>query len=454
MASYKYENFSSNSLPFGVQRPSVKNENEDNINENNNIYKNLEDIEILKRSSCGPKNLRRLNKPLLNSSIGIHQTDKNLNELNIDPYEIPIQRKRKNSITNKTKRPNKDNNPKILLPEFYMYNMANNSFDKDSGKMKMHYHNFETLLNQGINKYKTLLRFLHEGPYKIKFSIVYYIRHKEIEDYFEYKEESLLEFNVVKPFLNASVNYGNNYQKKKTQNEKIFLTNTKITTNFILMNKIEEDIQIKDIKYEIVEDQSIKYINSYLNDLIHLYDIDEEEKKEILLIKKNSSFNIPFEIEFTREFTGSIGKVTIIWNTKQMEEYEDGKFNLLNADEFEFPLIEVKPLEFEFNYKTEMNEKKEILLDIKIKNITNKSKQITISIVNNEENYGQGFIIVGMPKQIHIIREKEEININYILIPTGRGELNYPYIKIAEKDSITLEKENYYFYFSEQIAII
>ena len=455
MTSFKYENNSSNSLPFGAQRPSVKNKKEDNINENNNNNnKKLDDIEILKRSSCGPRDLRKLNKPFLKSNISIHQTDKNLNELNNNPYESHIQRKRENSITNKSKKPIEDNKAKILLPEFYMYNMTNNSFYKDSGKIQMHYHNFETLLNQGINKYKTLLRFLHEGPYKIKFSLVYYIRHKEIEDYIEYKEESLLEFNVVIPFLNASDIYGNNYQKKASQKEKIFLTNTKISTNFILMNKIEEDIQIKDIKYEIVQDKSIKYINSYLNDLIHLYDIDEEEKKEILLIKKNSNFNIPFEIEFTEAFKGSIGKVTIIWNTKQMEEYEDGKFNLLNADELEFPLIEVKPLEFEYNYKTEMNENKEILLDITIKNISNKSKQIIISIVNNEENYDQGFIIVGMPKQVYIIREKEVININYILIPTGRGELNYPFIKIAEKDSITLEKENYYFYFSEQIAII
>ena len=66
--------------------------------------------------------------------------------------------------------------------------------------MEIKYNNFETLLKQGKNKYSTLLKFLEEGSYKIKFTIVYYIRHKEIEDYIEYKEESILDYNVVKPF--------------------------------------------------------------------------------------------------------------------------------------------------------------------------------------------------------------------------------------------------------------
>ena len=47
--------------------------------------------------------------------------------------------------------------------------------------------------------------------------------------------------------------------------------------NFILNNKIEENIKIKDI--EIIyknEKGSIKYINSYISDLIHSYDLSEE----------------------------------------------------------------------------------------------------------------------------------------------------------------------------------
>ena len=136
-----------------------------------------------------------------------------------------------------------------------------------------------------------------------------------------------------------------------------------------------------------------------------------------------------------------------------MELFEEGKLNLLNKDEFEFPEIEVKPIDFEYNYKTEILENNEILLNITIRNITNKTKQITVSISSNEENENC-FIIIGMARQIHIIREKEVININYTLIPNGKGEFNYPFIKIVEKDFMTREKMFSNYYFSDKIAII
>ena len=136
-----------------------------------------------------------------------------------------------------------------------------------------------------------------------------------------------------------------------------------------------------------------------------------------------------------------------------MESFEDGKFNLLNKDEFDFPEIDVRPLDYEYNYKTEITENNEILLDITIKNISNKSKQIIVSILNNEEN-DNNFIIIGMPRQIYIIREMEVININYTLIPTGRGEFKYPFINIVDKDLLTREKVYSNYYYSDKLAII
>ena len=225
--------------------------------------------------------------------------------------------------------------------------------------------------------------------------------------------------------------------------------------NVTLANKIEEDIQIKDIEYELKDEFAFKYFNSYLNDLIHSYDIDKEEKKEMLLLKKNSIFSIPFELEFIKAFNDSIGKIKIIWTTKLLEEYEKGKVNLLNEDVFDFSTIEIKPIDLEIDYNTEIKENKEIMLNIKIKNITNKSKLVFISLSNAEAYQENGcFIIIGIPRQTHIIKEKEVISINYILIPTGRGEFEYPFIKIIEKDFLTKDKLYTNYYMPDKIAII
>ena len=461
--------YSSNSLKFGQQRTSVK-EKEKKVNNINNV-----DFESMKRSSCGPEKMKQLTKRVSATNLDLSRltpnnieenSDMNIEKKNTGNMPIHTQIQKKNSPI---KSINTNINQKHMLPapEFFIYNRANNSLDKYTNTMEIKYSNFESLLDQGQNKYATLLKFLHEGTYKIKFSIIYYIRHKEIADYIEFVEESILDFNSVKPFVSSDEIFTNNYLKieqkrygmKQNQNDeenenRVYLTNSKIGMNFILTNRIEEDIQIKDIIIDAKKDQSIKYINSYLNDLIHSYDLEEEEKKEILIIKKSSSYNIPFETEFANAFDGSIGKITIVWNTKSMECYEEGKFNLLNKDEFSFPDIEIRPIDFEYSYNAQMNENKEILLNIEIKNKSNKSRQILVTIGNKEESNDKGFIIIGIARQAHIIKEREAININYKLIPIGRGECDYPYVRVFEKDSSTKEKTYNNFYFSEKIAII
>ena len=454
--SEQFENYSSNSLNFTHQRPSVKVEKEKRLKDINALK--IEDLETLKRSSYGASILKQLNKRTSANNLDYNTISENKALVNNNPA-VKENSFSKNSPEMNSRSINLNQKRTLPPPEFYIYNPSTNDLDKFSDKMHIEYNNFEDRLNQGKNKYLVLLKFLQEGSYKIKFEIVYYIRHKEIEDYIEYKEESILDYNVVKSFSSKNEIITNNYlvfdQKKSSQNDnRIYLTNSKIRYNFILTNKIDEDIFIKDIKFEKKDNPSIKYINSYINDLIHVYDLDEEEKKEILVIKKNSSYNIPFETEFSKIFNGSIGTFNIIWNTKQMELFEDGKLNLLNMDTFEFPNIEIKPMDFEFNYQAKMTENKDILLDIKIKNISNKSKQIQVTITNNEENNENIFIIIGMSRQSYIIREREVVNMNYTLIPTGRGEFNYPVIKIVEKEFLTKEKISSNYYFSEKLAII
>ena len=455
------DHYSSNSLKFGQQRISVKEKDKKTNNINNTDFVSIKrSVNLLsKRISATSLDFSHLNKIEENS-------DNNIEKKNTGNMPTHTHIKVKNSPI-KAKNTNPNQKHMLPAPEFYIYNKANNCLVKFTNSMEIKYNNFESLLDQGQNKYATLLKFLHEGSFKIKFSIIYYIRHKEIADYIEFVEESILDFNIVKPFVCTHEIFTNNFLKieqkrygmKQNQNDeenenRVYLTDSKIGLNFILTNRIEEDIQIKDIIIDVKNDQSIKYINSYLNDLIHSYDLEEEEKNEILVIKKSSSYSIPFETEFANAFNGSIGKITIVWNTKSMECYEEGKFNLLNKDEFSFPDIEVRPIDFEYSYNTQMNENKEILLDIEIKNKSNKSRQILVTIGNKEESIDKGFIIIGIARQTHIIREREAININYKLIPIGRGECDFPYVRVFEKDSSTKEKTFNNFYFSEKIAII
>ena len=351
-----------------------------------------------------------------------------------------------------------------IPPEFYYYNDKGNRLDKYEENMEILYNNFESLLNQGRNKYTTIIRFLSEGPYKVKFSVVYFIRHIKLEEYIKYSEENILEFEVINPFsldTNASSNNFYSQNKNNTENnnskekQRFYLTNCKINMNFILNNKLENDIKIKDIK--IITDEnnsSIKYITSYISDLIHLYDLDTEEKNEMLLMKKNSSYTLPFEVEFSQPFKGSIGKINLIWSTEALDNFENGKLNILNQEVYSFPEIEVRPLEFEYKYNTKKNENGEIELELCVKNVSNQTKKIMVYIFNNNEESDKEFIFIGIDKQTHLITINEEIKFNYTLIPISKGEFDYPCFQIVEYDLINSEKKNINNYYSDNIAII
>ena len=351
-------------------------------------------------------------------------------------------------------------------PEFYIYNEKEKKLDTYIEKMKISYNDFESLLNQGKNKYTNLIRFLSEGSYRIQFSIIYFIRHKKIEDYIEYREDQLLDFEVINPFsLTTDITSNNFYSQHKTNEERIFgnmdkkryyFTNCKISINFLLNNKLEQDIKIKDIEIipEEGNDTSRKYLNSYISDLIHSYDLDPEEKKEMLIMQKNSSYTLPFETEFAEPYQGSIGKINVIWSTNDLDNFENGKLNILNKDEYSFPNMDVRSMDFEYKYKTEKNNNDEILLELSVKNLSNQMKKITVYIFNNNDNYDKEFILIGIDKQTLLIGDNEEIKFNYTLIPIGKGEFDYPCFQIAEYDLITQEKKYINYFYSENIAII
>jgi len=368
----------------------------------------------------------------------------------------------------KSKKENKSKSLQLnqyIPPEFYLYNESENKLEKYDEKMEIYYNDFESLLNKGKNKYTTLIRFLSEGSYRIMFTIIYFIRHIEIEEYIEYREESILEFNVINPFiLNENMSSNNFFNINKTKEEKkqkreeeqkrYYLTNCKIDINFILSNKIGKNIKIKDIELIIDKNDSLKYINSYITDLIHSYDLDEEEKKEMLIIQKHSSYVLPFEMEFSQPFKGSIGKINIIWSTDELDNFENGKLNILNKEEYSFSDIEIKPSDFEYKYEISKNKENEISLELSVKNVSNQSKQIKVNILNNNDNYDKEFILIGIDKQLQLISINEEVKFNYTLIPIGKGEFDYPYFQISEYDLGKSEKKSINHYYPQNIAII
>ena len=364
-------------------------------------------------------------------------------------------------------KPSQPQRHEYLPPEFYIFKEQDKKLDTYIEKMKVSYKDFESLLNQGKNKYTILIRFLSEGSYRIQFSIIYFIRHKKIEDYIEYREDQLLDFEVIEPFSLATDITSNNFNSPHIKSgERIFgnniekiryyFTNCKISIYFLLNNRLDQDIKIKDIEIipEENNDNSRKYLNSYISDLIHSYDLDPEEKKEMLLIQKNSSYIFPFETEFTKPYKGSIGKIKVIWSTDDLDNFENGKLNILNKDEYSFPKMDIKSMDFEYKYKTEKNNNGEILLELSVKNLSNQIKKITVYIFNNDNNYDKEFILMGIDKQTLLIGDNEEIKFNYTLIPIGKGEFDYPCFQIAEYDLATQEKKYINYVYSENIAII
>jgi translation initiation factor IF-1 len=253
---------------------------------------------------------------------------------------------------------------------------------------------------------------------------------------------------VIEPFnCSYEINSGNFFSVSKENAEKEnirinkYLINEKIFFNFILKNNLSENINIKNIEIELDKDkikgknENIK-INSNLLEVMDIPEINEEIKKDILTILSKGEYCIPFDTQFFEEFKGKIGKIKIKWVTPSLNEYEqdiensdNNNISLINENCFDFPFIIVNKLELDYKYEINMNEKKEILLNIKVENHTKKNKKIIFFIENGNEI---NCMISGKVKQSKNIRAEESINFVYKLIPLQYGELKLPSLKIWE----------------------
>ena len=370
-----------------------------------------------------------------------------------------------------TPTPEKTEKVELPFPEFYIYDEENKKIIKSEKNLEKIYNNLEELLEQNKNKFSVLLKFLKKGNYNIKFIITYSLKRKDILDIYEISQENILNFEAIEPFnCSYEINSGNFFSVSKEnagkESMKInkYLINEKLYFNFILKNKLRENINIKNIEIELDKDklkgQNEKLVvNSNLLQVINLPEINDDIKKELLTILSTGEYCIPFETEFFEEFKGKIGKIKIKWTTPALKEYEqnienNNDINLINENCFDFPYIMINKLELDYNYKINMNDKKEIIIDIKVDNHTKKNKKIMFFIENGDEI---NCMISGKIKQCKNIRAEESANFIYKLIPLQYGELKLPSIKIWEMSLNTNAKEKKlcsHYYLPQKIKII
>ena len=351
----------------------------------------------------------------------------------------------------------------LPLPEFYCYNEETKTLDKSEKKLEKEYNDFESLL-KNKNKYGILIKFLQAGQYEIKLNINYSIRHRDIEDYFEFTQEETLKFIVIDPFKYCNDVYSNNFMtitKMKEDKTEIktteFLTKKNIQMNLILTNQLNEDVILKDIIIQLDEDKLNEknkniIVNSPLKNILSSQTLPSEIKNQILKILKSADYTIPFETKFNDKYQGSLGKIIIQWTTPSLIEYEKEGISLVNENSFDFPYIVISPSELDYEYNTVVNENKDVLFNIKVVNESEKCRKIIFMIENRDDI---SFMVSGLTKQVHSVRAKEILNVVFRLIPLIHNmELTLPKIKICEMNYNSQEKLCSYYYYPEKINII
>ena len=348
-------------------------------------------------------------------------------------------------------------------PEFYFYNEENKSLDKEEKKFEKEYNDFESLL-KNKNKFGVLIKFLQAGQYEIKLNINYSIRHRDIEDYFEFNQEETLKFIVIESFkFSNEINSNtfmtiNKVKEDKTENKTTeFLTNKNIQMNLILTNQLNEDIIIKDIIIQLDEEKLSEKnknieIKSPLKNIIDTQSLPTEIKNQILKILKSADYSIPFETKFNDKFQGSLGKVLLKWSTPSLDEYECGDLVLINENYFDLPDISISSSELNYEYDTVVNENKDVIFNIKVANVSEQCRKIIFMIENGDDI---NFIVSGLTKQVYSIKAKEILNVVFRLIPLIHNvELKLPKIKICEMSYTSQEKLCSNYYYPEKINII
>ena len=314
------------------------------------------------------------------------------------------------------------------------------------------YNDFESRLNEGKNTYEALIKFSKNGLYMIKLNLKYVVQHDEIDVNLEFNQEEVFYFKVMEPlsltYNLSSNNYiiynSNEKSKNKYKESKEYLTDTNINMNLIFNNLIDEDIIIKDIMIQLNQQENIEF-HTTVKDIIESTDLEEEIKEQILSILQSSNYVIPYNLNFKKLFNGVLGKIKIIWTTKSLKEYEKQvkDFNFFNNFEFDLPKMDVNEIKIKFNYEYIINDNKEVILKVRINNMSDYNKRLVITVENT--NGDNSYIISGVTKYSVNLKVGETKKIYSKLVILQIGELKLPDIIVREIDNIGNEKYTNYF---------
>ena len=469
-----------NNLTLQNNNTNNNNDRTPSIPNNPNIQNN---IDISNRSSTRTSSFSfsAFNPLLFGSTLGFNQTlslahnksepnSSSASTINNNPQINSAIQTPQNLNPNPTNPTNKTTQIELPSPQFFIYNEENKTIDKTEKILEKSYNDLESLLENKKNKFSILIKFTHIGNYQIKFVITYTLKRKDIDDFYELSQENILNFEVVEPFnciheINSSdfLSIPQETSEKKSKKITVYLVNKDIKINLILKNKLHENINISNLEIELDKDKlkdenkNIQ-INSNLLEVMNLNELDQNIKNDILTILSTAEYCIPFETRFYNEFKGKIGKIKMKWTTPSLKEFEkefgetNNNLSLINETVFDFPNIIINKLELNYIYETKMDDKKEIMLNIKVENNSNKCKKIIFFIETGDEI---NFIISGKIRQSKNIRPKETIKFIYKLIPLQRGELKLPSVKIWEISNNHPQDRLYsHFYLPQKITVI
>jgi hypothetical protein len=237
---------------------------------------------------------------------------------------------------------------------------------------------------------------------------------------------------------------GKESNKSKYKEKKEYLTDTNINMNLIFNNLIDEDIIIKDIMIQLNQQENIEF-HTTVKDIIESTDLEEEIKEQILSILQSSNYVIPYNLNFKKLFNGVLGKIKIIWTTKSLKEYEKQvkDFNFFNNFEFDLPKMDVNEIKIKFKYEYIINDNKEVILKVRINNMSDYNKRLVITVENT--NGDNSYIISGVTKYNINLKVGETKKIYSKLVILQIGELKLPDIIVREIDNIGNEKYTNYF---------
>ena len=351
-----------------------------------------------------------------------------------------------------------------VSPSIFFFNEEKNEIEeiKENNNLELNYNNFESRLIEGKTNFDVLFKFFKIGTYLIKLDIYFTVLHEEVDTKLEFHFNKNFFIKVINPFSvkysltsnNYSINNNSNNNNDNNIQKKEFLTDTPIKMNLLLNNELKEDIIIKDIQIIQKENQNYE-INTTLKDMIDSKDIEDEIKEEIFKISDSVQYTIPLYLKFKNIFNNSIGKFKIIWTTKSLKEFEKtyikskDKLNLRNETEFDLPNINIKKLNYKFDYNYEIKDNNIIHLFIKIENKSKVNKRLFIQIGNSDET---AFIISGLTSYCVNLKQNEKKNIFLKLYVIQNGEIKLPDVIVKEVDYEGRERARNNFY-SEKIIL-